>query len=81
MKKVLSIVILTFVVVLLWIAFSIYSIYIKKESLINVPQSYMQSFNTQMYSSQFKILLKNQSYLCVTKEFKSKKCLNSSIVN
>ena len=81
MKKVLSIVILTFIVVILWIIFSIYSIYVKKESLINVPQSYMQQFDTQLYTSQFSSLIKDQGYICVNKEFSPKKCLNLNVKN
>ncbi len=81
MKKVFNIVILTFIVVVLWIAFSIYSVYTSKHSLISVASSYTTSFNTSLGITEFKILNKDQGYICITKDFTVQKCLNSNVTN
>jgi hypothetical protein len=81
MKKVFNIVVLTFIVVLMWIVFSIYSIYTSKHSLINIPSSDTTSFNNFLSITEFNILKKDQKYICITKEFTVQKCLNSNVTN
>jgi hypothetical protein len=79
MKKYLSLIILTFVVFLLWIIFSLYLSTIKIPSIPGVGGGALGNFNSDLYLNNLSTVENNAKYVCVNSNFTSQPCDNQTL--
>ncbi len=69
MKKFFNIILLSFIVIVLWIIFSIYNISHSSHPIISVPQQLLSNFNGNLYQTTFEDIVNRQQYICVNSDF------------